>query len=224
MRLHAYIFTDDIIKFAQDKSKNKPLVLCEFIHAMGTGPGNIKEYVDAFYEYEKLQGGWVWEWANHGLLTKTKDGKEFYGYGGDFGDHPNDYNFVMDGVLNSDHTPRSALIEYKKAVEPVQLVSSNDKVAKIINRLDFTTLDSLRCRFSVTHEGQEKVESGEVRIPDGIGPGQIGKCDATSFSCADALCTDHRQRAWSCRPSPPILVLRKFSWTCSSPSERTLRG
>ncbi|MGG6494760.1 UNVERIFIED_CONTAM: beta-galactosidase subunit alpha, partial [Bacteroidetes bacterium 56_B9] len=109
----------DIIKFAEDKKTDKPLVLCEYIHAIGTGPGNIKEYIDAFYKYHALQGGWVWEWANHGLLTKTKDGKEFYGYGGDFGDFPNDYNFVMDGVLDSDHEPRSALIEYKKALEPV---------------------------------------------------------------------------------------------------------
>lgn len=61
------------------RQKNKPLVLCEFVHAMGTGPGNIKEYVDAFYEYPQLQGGWVWEWANHGLLTKTKDGRPYYG-------------------------------------------------------------------------------------------------------------------------------------------------
>lgn len=178
-------FVDDIVKFAQDKSKTKPLVLCEYIHAMGTGPGNIKEYIDAFYEHEKLQGGWVWEWANHGLLTKTKDGKEFYGYGGDFGDQPNDYNFVMDGVLNSDHTPRSALLEYKKAVEPVQLVTSDGTAATIINRLDFVTLDSLRCTFSVTHEGEGESQTGEVKIPDGIGPGQTGTlaCRCLILTC-----------------------------------------
>lgn len=97
-----------MLEFAKDESKKKPLVLCEFIHAMGTGPGNIKEYVDAFYKYPKLQGGFAWEWANHGLLKKDdKTGEEFYAYGGDFGDIPNDYNFVMDGLVNSDHTPGS---------------------------------------------------------------------------------------------------------------------
>ena len=95
MHSRMYSYIDMITSFAEDTSKTKPLVLCEFIHAMGTGPGNIKEYIDAFYKYPVLQGGWVWEWANHGLLTKTKDGKEYYGYGGDFGDAPNDGNFVM---------------------------------------------------------------------------------------------------------------------------------
>jgi beta-galactosidase len=73
---------------------------------MGNGPGNIKEYIDVFYEYPTVQGGFVWEWANHGLLTDDKQTREkFYGYGGDFGDFPNDSNFVMDGLLYSNHSP-----------------------------------------------------------------------------------------------------------------------
>ncbi|SMR46335.1 unnamed protein product [Zymoseptoria tritici ST99CH_1E4] len=154
MDMHSRMYPNvsDIISFAKDDTKTKPLVLCEYIHAMGTGPGNIKEYVDAFYQYPKLQGGWVWEWANHGLLNKSKDGKPFYGYGGDFGDVPNDYNFVMDGVLNSDHSPRSALVEYKKALEPVQIVSWSDKSVSLINRLDFDTLEHLDCTWSVSDD------------------------------------------------------------------------
>ncbi|KAF7187569.1 Beta-galactosidase [Pseudocercospora fuligena] len=170
MHSRMYPYIDEIVAFGKDKSKVKPLVLCEYIHAMGTGPGNIKEYVDAFYQYPKLQGGWVWEWANHGLLTKTKDGKEFYGYGGDFGDVPNDYNFVMDGVLNSDHSPRSGLIEYKKAVEPVQLVSSSAIDFTIINRLDFATLDSFVCEWSVSDEAGDH-PGGAFDIPPGLQPG-----------------------------------------------------
>jgi hypothetical protein len=65
---------------------------------MGNGPGNIKEYVDAFYQYPSLQGGFAWEWANHGLLTKDKNtGEEFMAYGGDFGEEVHDATFVMDG-------------------------------------------------------------------------------------------------------------------------------
>jgi len=60
-----YPSVDSIIDFAKEKDWKKPLVLCEFIHAMGNGPGNIKEYIDAFYEYPRLMGGFVWEWANH---------------------------------------------------------------------------------------------------------------------------------------------------------------
>lgn len=170
MHSRMYPHVNDIIAFAKDTSKSKPLVLCEYIHAMGTGPGNIKEYIDAFYNYPSLQGGWVWEWANHGLLTKTDDGRAFYGYGGDFGDTPNDSNFVMDGVVNSDHSPRSALVEYKKALEPVQLITVSADKAKIVNRFDFDSLDHLECSWSISSEAGVR-PGGHIDIPRGIAAG-----------------------------------------------------
>lgn len=172
MDMHSRMYPDveDIIAFGEDATKTKPLVLCEYIHAMGTGPGNIAEYVDAFYKYPTLQGGWVWEWANHGLLTKTKDGKEYYAYGGDFGDAPNDGNFVMDGMLNSDHTPNSGLTEYKKTLEPVQFVSTDGKTIKIINRHDFVSLDGLICDWSTVGDGCGAT-SGSLEIPREVPPG-----------------------------------------------------
>ena len=164
-----------IVEFGKDKSKTKPLVLCEFVHAMGNGPGNIKEYIDAFYEYPTLQGGFVWEWANHGLLTKDKEtGDEFYAYGGDFGDTPNDLNFVMDGVLHSDHTPTPGLIEYKKGLEPVKVVSHTAQTATIVNRYDFITLDHLECSYTILDEGKP-VEEGAIPIPKGIQAGQTAE-------------------------------------------------
>ncbi|KAK5113440.1 hypothetical protein LTR85_010868 [Meristemomyces frigidus] len=166
-----YPQVQDIVDFANDKTtKDKPLVLCEYIHAMGTGPGNIKEYVDAFYEYPRLQGGWVWEWANHGLLTRTEDGTPYYGYGGDFGDVPNDYDFVMDGVLQSDHTPNSGLLEYKKALEPVQTLSYTSTSVTIINRMDFKSLDHLSCVWSVVDETGVRPGGGTIEIPTEIQP------------------------------------------------------
>ncbi|KAK4894380.1 hypothetical protein LTR49_028404 [Elasticomyces elasticus] len=174
MHSRMYPSMETIVFFAEDASKTKPLVLCEYIHAMGTGPGNIKEYMDALYKYPALQGGWVWEWVNHGLLTKTKDGKEYYGYGGDFGDAPNDGNFVLDGVLDSDHKPNSGLVEYKKALEPVQLVSSSGKTFTIINRYDFTTLDGLACHWSTVTE-TDKGAGGSLDIPQGLQPGSTAE-------------------------------------------------
>ena len=171
MHSRMYPSVESIIGFGKDQSKKKPLVLCEYIHAMGAGPGNIKEYVDAFYKYEGLQGGWVWEWANHGLLTYNDEGKSYYAFGGDFGDVPNDHNFVMDGVLNSDHSPNSGLLEYKKALEPVQLVSSTANTVTIINRQDFATLDYLDCTYSVVSESGDKSRQGQIEIPSGIVPG-----------------------------------------------------
>ncbi|KAI1123032.1 beta-galactosidase [Nemania abortiva] len=164
---------EEMIAFATDKTKTKPLILCEFIHAMGNGPGNIKEYVDVFYKYEALQGGFVWEWANHGLLKKDEEtGDEFYGYGGDFGDVPNDGNFVMDGVLFSDHTPNPGLIEYKKAIEPVKVISHTAEKITIVNRYDFITLDHLEASYVILDEGKPTSHKGIVDIPKGIEPGQ----------------------------------------------------
>ncbi|KAI0182232.1 hypothetical protein EV127DRAFT_68977 [Xylaria flabelliformis] len=167
---------DEMVEFASDKTKTKPLILCEYVHAMGNGPGNIKEYVDTFYKYEVLQGGFVWEWANHGLLKKDeKTGDEFYAYGGDFGDVPNDSNFVMDGVLFSDHTPTPGLIEYKKALEPVKVVSHTPQNITIVNRYDFITLDHLEASYVVLDEGKPTSQKGSVKIPKGIKPGQTAE-------------------------------------------------
>lgn len=164
---------DEIVAFAEDKSKTKPLVLCEFIHAMGNGPGNIKEYIDAFYKYPTLQGGFAWEWANHGLLTKDeKTGEEFYAYGGDFGEDVHDSTFVMDGLVNSDHKPNAGLIEYKKAIEPVQLLESSKTKAKFINRYDFITLDHLVGAYEVVAEKGGNAQRGSIEIPAGVAPGQ----------------------------------------------------
>lgn len=86
---------------------------------MGNGPGNIKEYIDAFYAYPRLQGGCALEWANQGLTANALNSGQFYAYGGDFNDEPNDSTFVLDGMCFPDHTPTPGLVEYKKAIEPV---------------------------------------------------------------------------------------------------------
>jgi beta-galactosidase len=140
---------------------------------MGNGPGNIKEYIDAFYKYPVLQGGFAWEWANHGLLTKDKQtGEEFYAYGGDFGEEVHDSTFVMDGLVNSDHSPNAGLVGYKKAIEPVQLLESSELKAKFINRYDFITLNHLSCQYTTASASGDKSNTGILNIPSGISPGQ----------------------------------------------------
>ncbi|KAJ4183895.1 hypothetical protein NW755_009434 [Fusarium falciforme] len=165
-----YSSVDEIVeKFAEAEEWTKPLVLCEFIHAMGNGPGNIKEYIEAFYKYPRLMGGWVWEWANHGLRTKTEEGEEYMAYGGDFGDEPNDYNFIMDGVLFSNHTPTPGLIEYAKAVEPVQTLSLDGNKVTIVNRYDYIGLEHLKATWKIVADGKT-VPGKEIEIPSGIEP------------------------------------------------------
>jgi beta-galactosidase len=140
---------------------------------MGNGPGNIKEYIDAFYKYPTLQGGFAWEWANHGLINKDKEtGEEYFAYGGDFGEVPHDSTFVMDGLVHSDHTPTPGLTEYKKAIEPVQFVSAGEGKAKFINRYDFISLDHLSCYLSAVSDGQSPSHGERVNIPLNVAPGQ----------------------------------------------------
>jgi beta-galactosidase len=150
---------------------------------MGNGPGNIKEYIDAFYKYPKLQGGFAWEWANHGLLTKNNtSGEEYYVYGGNFGESVHDSTFVMDGLLNSDHKPNPGLIEYKKAIEPVQFLEVNENRAKFINRYDFNTLDHLACSYTVVSASEQDKTTGELEIPSTIGPGESFDLDLPSVA------------------------------------------
>ncbi|KAI1207714.1 glycoside hydrolase family 2 protein [Annulohypoxylon truncatum] len=219
---------ETIVDFAKDTSKTKPLVLCEFIHAMGNGPGNIKEYIDAFYAHSKLQGGFVWEWANHGLLTKDKEtGEEFYAYGGDFGDIPNDSNFIMDGVLHSDHTPTPGLIEYKKGLEPIKVISYTSETATIVNRYDFNTLDHLECSYIIMDEGQP-VFCGTIDLPSGIEPGQTSKLRLPSTPAKSVgeliLQLSFRQRSED--PSIPVgfeIAFEEIPLNISSPLTTQLK-
>ncbi|ROT43775.1 hypothetical protein SODALDRAFT_342637 [Sodiomyces alkalinus F11] len=174
MHSRMYLPVDGLLDFGRQKGAKLPLVLCEFAHAMGNGPGGVKEYIEAFYEYPLLMGGFVWEWANHGLRTKTPDGEEYMGYGGDFNDEPNDKNFVMDGLCFSDHTPSPGLVEYAKAIEPVQTLGLEANEVTIVNRYDFLTLDHLTCTYGIVAEGEDDAKTDmtqtNLEIPKGIKP------------------------------------------------------
>ena len=96
-----YPGVDEVIRQGQ-LDKAQPYFMCEYAHAMGNGPGNLAEYWDAIYKYPRLIGGCVWEWADHGIRQFTRDGEEWFAYGGDFGDEPNSGNFCIDGLLTPD--------------------------------------------------------------------------------------------------------------------------
>ncbi|WP_017200204.1 glycoside hydrolase family 2 TIM barrel-domain containing protein [Arthrobacter sp. M2012083] len=108
------------------RQRTKPFILCEYVHAMGNGPGAIDQYEDLVDRYPRLHGGFVWEWRDHGIRTTTADGTEFFAYGGDFGEVVHDGNFVMDGMILSDSTPSPGLFEYKQIVAPLRLGFSTE--------------------------------------------------------------------------------------------------
>lgn len=123
-----------------DGKFDKPIILCEYAHAMGNGPGALDDYQELFRKYPRLQGGFIWEWANHGIWHE-KGG--FYAYGGDFGDTPNDGTFVMDGLCNSEHKPTAGLIELKKVFQPVKFDVDQDGKVFITNEYAFSGLEHL---------------------------------------------------------------------------------
>ncbi|NJQ00376.1 glycoside hydrolase family 2 TIM barrel-domain containing protein [Streptomyces zingiberis] len=103
------------------RRRGLPFILCEYAHAMGNGPGGLSEYQRLFERYERCQGGFVWEWIDHGIARRTTDGTPYFAYGGDFGEEVHDGNFVCDGLLLPDRTPSPGLVEYKKVIEPVRI-------------------------------------------------------------------------------------------------------
>ncbi|ODA80849.1 hypothetical protein RJ55_03809 [Drechmeria coniospora] len=151
---------DSIEKFARERSWEKPLVLCEFLHSMGNSVGNAKEYLDVLYKYPRLMGGF-------GLRTRNKHGVEYMAYGGDFGDEPNDYNFILDGLLSSEHNQTSSLAGYAKAVEPVETLCRDQDCVTIMNRYDFLHLDHLIGSWEVVADSKEPLAHGVIVIPAG---------------------------------------------------------
>lgn len=130
----------------------KPIVLCEYAHAMGNGPGALEEYQQVFRDYPRVQGGFIWEWANHGLWKEEGD-MAFYAYGGDFDDTPNDGIFCMDGLCFSDHTPTPGLLEFRKVIEPVKLFLDG-KTLRLENGYDFIGLEHLTASYKLEALGE----------------------------------------------------------------------
>lgn len=136
-----------------ESGEAKPFFLCEYAHAMGQGPGNLKEYWEAINRYPRLIGGCVWEWADHGIARADGNGEPYYAYGGDFGDKPNDGNFCVDGLCYPDRRPHTGLMEYKKIIEPVHVTFTDDEMT-IENRWAFTTLDAVDAYWTAERGGE----------------------------------------------------------------------
>ncbi|NIK57707.1 glycoside hydrolase family 2 TIM barrel-domain containing protein [Kribbella shirazensis] len=136
-----------------------PFVLCEYSHAGGNGPGGLPEYEELFDRYERCQGGFLWEWMEHGILRA--DGS--YGYGGDFGEELHDGTYVLDGLVFPDLRPQPVLAEVHKVYEPVRL-SVVDDMLTITNRYDVLDTSHLRLQWDVADEGIVAVR-GTLDLP-----------------------------------------------------------
>ncbi len=161
-----------IVEMAQKEGETRPIIMCEYSHAMGNSNGSLADYWAAIESYDRLQGGFIWDWVDQGLRRKTEDGREWMAYGGDFGDVPNDGNFCCNGLVGPDRDVHPGLIEYKKLIQPVR-VEPVDLAAgqvRIINRYAFLSLSHLDISWVLEEDGQA-IQKGAL-APLDIGPGQ----------------------------------------------------
>ncbi|MFJ8023576.1 glycoside hydrolase family 2 TIM barrel-domain containing protein [Streptomyces sp. NPDC096311] len=147
------------------RRRRLPFILCEYAHAMGNGPGGLREYQEIFENHRRMHGGFVWEWIDHGIRRRTADGRDYIAYGGDFGEPVHDGNFVCDGLVFSDRTPSPGLLEYQKTVEPVRISVDSDQRAVRVHNL-FHTWDTgrLRFRWRIEDDGRHQAD-GRLDVP-----------------------------------------------------------
>jgi beta-galactosidase len=141
-----------------------PFVLCEYAHAMGNGPGGLRDYQELFEAHPRLAGAFVWEWIDHGIAATSADGTPYFAYGGDFGEEVHDGNFVIDGLMFPDRTPSPGLLEFKKVVEPVR-ISVDRRAGTISVRNLHHTRDSDYLRFGwLVEEDGVSLGRGELAV------------------------------------------------------------
>ncbi|MCZ4510505.1 DUF4981 domain-containing protein [Streptomyces sp. ActVer] len=156
------------------RRRQLPFIQCEYGHAMGNGPGGIADYQRIFEAHDRIQGGFIWEWIDHGV----KDERYGFAYGGDFGEELHDGNFVCDGLIFPDRRPSPGLLEYKKVIEPVRIEGGGTNgTVRVTNAYDFADLSLLAFEFSYQVDGfptgahwltvpsLAPGESAEVKLP-----------------------------------------------------------
>jgi beta-galactosidase len=164
-----------LAEWSKREAGSKPLILCEYSHAMGNSNGSLADYWELIERLPGLQGGFIWEWCDHGILASAPGGREHFAYGGHFGDEPNDANFCCDGLVGPDRTPHPALLEHKKLGQPLRVRARDLRRGRLEleNRQDFAELRGLRAHFEVSVDGRV-VQRGRIALPR-LAPGARGE-------------------------------------------------
>ena len=142
---------------------DRPLLLCEYSHAMGNSNGSITEYVDAFHAHPALAGGFVWDWKDQGLAETAPNGRPYWAYGGHFGEPIHDGSFCNNGLVGPDLRPHPGLREYAWAVRPVVAEQVRGRRVRLTNRRAFTGTDDLRLTWTTLVDG-EPAERGALDV------------------------------------------------------------
>ena len=167
-----YARISQIEEYAKNDKNDRPLIMCEYAHAMGNSTGNLQDYWDVIEKYPKLQGAFVWDWVDQGILKTDESGEKYWAYGGDFGEEgvPSDGNFCINGLTWPDRTPKPGLAEVKKVYQYISFRSKDLENGLIIvgNKYDFTNLSEFIFDWEVVSDGAV-IQSGKLSIPD-LGP------------------------------------------------------
>ncbi|WP_426624302.1 glycoside hydrolase family 2 TIM barrel-domain containing protein [Leifsonia sp. McL0607] len=166
------------------RQRTKPFLLCEYAHAMGNGPGALDQYEALVDALPRLHGGFVWEWRDHGILTRTAEGTPFYAYGGDFDEVVHDGNFVMDGMVLSNDVPTPGLHEFAAVAQPLAFTFPHDGHDVLVtNRRHSASTADLILRWRVEHDGREAA-SGVLDAPV-VGAGDSARAPLPVIPVAD---------------------------------------
>ena len=159
-----YPSVDEIVKLYADKRLDKPFFLCEYSHAMGNGPGDLKLYWDLIYKYDWFFGGCVWELTDHAVAAgEDKYAAPRYLYGGDFGESPHDGNFCCDGLVSPAREPHPGMLEYKEVIKPVAVFYEDGKL-RVKNLRCFTPLTDLDLSWTLARNGKTVAEGRFARL------------------------------------------------------------
>ncbi|TCS43871.1 beta-galactosidase [Reinekea marinisedimentorum] len=145
-----------IKKWVGMPGEDRPLILCEYAHAMGNSLGSFDKYWQAFRQYPRLQGGFIWDWVDQGLLRQDENGTDYYAYGGDYGDQPNDRQFCINGLIFPDRTPHPTAFEAKFCQQHIQFeqVTGAHLAVKVSSEFLFRTTDHEQLNWSVLEDGE----------------------------------------------------------------------
>ena len=164
-----YARIEQIEAYAKNPESDRPLIMCEYAHSMGNSTGNLQDYWDVIEKYPILQGAFVWDWVDQGLLETDENGQKYWTYGGDYGEEgiPSDGNFCINGLTWPDRTGKPGLNEVKKVYqyvgfEPVDLTSG---LLRIRNKYDFTNLSLFSFEWEVIADGVA-IKSGKLSFTD----------------------------------------------------------
>jgi beta-galactosidase len=161
----------DLVRWATRAQPDRPLIMCEYIHAMNNSCGGLADYWDAIRTYPGLQGGFVWDWVDQALVQQLPDGTERLAYGGDFGDEPHDGPFCLNGLVDAERAPHPALLELAAVIAPVRIaaVDAARGVVRITNEHDVLDLSHLAGTWVVEVDGN-LVGAGSIDPLD-VAPG-----------------------------------------------------